>query len=819
MWKRLLVFFCLLLALVNTVFAQNADSAASRLRDTMSIGEVIIKARTKIKISKDTVSYTVDSFYKNPMATTEDVLKRLPGVEVGSDGKITVQGKEITKIYINGKEYTSDDLRTITQNLPAEVLEKIQVADYYDEDAQFSGVKPNTDKKIINLQFKKKYKGGVYGRAAAGYGTKDRYQGGVFANYITDSIRITGIGNANNTGLSDVDRNSGDNARAASRPQNGVNTKQSGHVNFGYERTKAFRLNGSYDVSNSDNSLQQSLFRTTYLQGDSTLLRRQTTNQNSNTRQHRLNLRSSYQLNEKNQMQLDGSAYYRTANTGNASNDMTAYQQEDAINFKRQADNKSNTDAYGFTLSDTYRKRFRKEGRTVSIGASINYGKDKLHGNNDNINQYYTPPATNYNAFVTEENKENTGTNVNLRYTEPLGKRHLLSLAYNNVYANSTSDKLVNQNNNGELVKDTIQSRGYVNRNMENPVGLTYQYSAERITASAGLDARPYSRYSELSGTTKNVVKQKGINYFPNLSARYTTPKNNTYNLNYNGSIRSPELTQLQPIPDYTDSLNIYIGNPSLRPEINHNIAASYNYYDIKSQRMAWVSIRYNRTDQKIINKSDINASRRITTPVNANGNYSVNVNGNYTIPLLSRALKATFSLNGGYSNNITITNGQQLNIGNYNLQPSVRMVYLSDKWYEGDFSYSYRVNGVENPTTATNILQTHNVSSTGTITLPLNFKFTYYINYVLNDGLSAGLDKDFFLVNAMLDKSFDKPRGFSVRLQAYDVFNNYPNVQRVVGDNYFEDRAVNRVGSYYMCSIVYRFRYFPAGKKVEEYN
>ena len=191
--------------LVSLTTAAQQDSVRSALKDTLQMGEVVISTKTSVLVHGDTVSYRVDSFITDPLANTEDVLKRLPGVEVSRDGKISIQGKEVNKIFINGKEYFADDIRSVLQNLPAEVIEKIQVADWRDEDAQFTGNKESTTEKVINLQMKKKYNGGIYGRAGAGYGTRDRYQAGLFANYMNEgAFRLTVSGNVSNNGIADV---------------------------------------------------------------------------------------------------------------------------------------------------------------------------------------------------------------------------------------------------------------------------------------------------------------------------------------------------------------------------------------------------------------------------------------------------------------------------------------------------------------------------------------------------------------------------------------------------------------------------------------
>lgn len=812
MWIRVFLLCIWMWLLSFCCRAQQADTARSILKDTAQLDEIIISAKTSVKINRDTVSYTVDSFYKDPMATTEDVLKRLPGVEVSRDGKISIQGKEVVKIFVNGKEYQAEDLRTITQNLPAEVLEKIQVADWYDEEAQFSGIRKGTEQKSINLQFKKKYQHGIYGRGAGGYGTKDRYQGGVFASYMGKELRLSTIGNVNNTGIADATNDAGaDNARSGNIP--GVQTRKQANLNFSYDGIDKLKLNGLYEISGNKTEMMQSLLRTTYLPGDSLLLRDQSSVQTNNNIQHRFNLRSQYQLSEMLNMNTYVTASLRQGSMDNHADDITYYNTRDVINFRRMSSSDNDVLSPAVRFNNMLQRRFRKKGRTLALNIQANYNYDDNSGLTENRNIYYSTGAANSSNFETEENRNSFDTRVNIKYTEPLSEKSTLSLEYSNLYTSGKNDRQVwKQDDNNGFEYDSAQSRYYENRNMENPVGLLYQYSSSKLTAGAGFDIQPYSRESRTVNQQNTTIQQDGVNYFPNLFTRYALSAKANFNLSYNGSIISPNINQLQPVPDYTDSLNIFIGNPSLRPEINNNITASYNLFDTKTQRVFWANLRGNWTNNKITNDVNINASRKITTPVNIDGAYNINASLSYTQPFFSKKIKATAGIASGVTKNITITNGSLQPVRNYNYQPSLKFLFSSLKWFEGDLNYQYRYSNIEAATAvANNVVQSHTLSANGVFFLPWDVKPGVFINYTANKGLAANFDRDFLLVHLKVDKTFDKPRGLSARVQVFDVFNNYPNVQRTFGDNYYEDRSYNRIGSYLMLSLIYRFSWFPA--------
>lgn len=797
------------------------DTSYSKFYDTLSLGEVIISAKTAVRIHGDTVSYRVDSFITDPLANTEDVLKRLPGVEVSRDGKITIEGKPVNKLFINGKEYFADDLANVIRNLPAEVIEKIQVADWRDEDAQFTGNKDNSTEKVVNLQMKKKYSGGVYGRAGAGYGTKDRYQAGLFANYMDGgALRLTAIGNANNNGVSDVS-NDNEGANNTSWRNPGVRTEQRGNLNFSYEKSKKWQLNGSYRFSNNDNYLERSSFRTTYLPQeetgtDSLLLQEQNSLQNSATQQHSVSLRSRYKFSEKLSLRTVVNGRVSNQESRRSGDDITYADESRDINFLRATGVNSDRQSNSLSVANTLMKSFAKKGRTLLLSLNLGYNDNNAETDNNNINRYFAPPSVNEVRNQSTDKSGNYNSNATINYTEPLNEYNSLSLGYSNTYAKSINDRAVEVADNGTYLRDSVQSRGYENTNINNKLSLNYWYSREKLTAGLGFEAEPYSRKSLQTSGVGNDVEQTGVNYFPRLFTRYNISKSSQLSFNYNGGITPPSINQLQPIPDYTDSLNIFTGNPQLRPEISNNIAVRYNNNNTSKGRNTWAHVQASWVNGKIINQTELTGSRRTTTPVNADGNYSLGASLNRMEPLINKKLKATLSVNGNLANNVSIVNGQLQEISNYTLAPKLRMTWFNDKWYEGSLDYSYRLNRVEGATQSNNTLQSHDFSLDGTLIMPAGFRLSCYVSYMSNIGLAQNFQQEFLLVNAMLSKTFKKPRGLSLRIQAFDVFNNYPTVQRNIADNYYEDVAVNRIGGYFMFSVVYKFTSFPEKKNEE---
>lgn len=822
MGKHLFIILFFLLPVVG--FAQQ-DTLKHKLSDTLYMKEVVIVTKTAVRVHGDTTDYNVDSFNTDPLANTEDVLKRLPGVEVSREGKIMVNGKPVTKLFINGKEYFTDDLSSVIKNLPAEILEKIQVADYQDEDAQFTGSKDNSEEKAINLQMKKKFSGGVYGRGNAGYGTKDRYQAGAFANYMDDGpVQLTAMAGGGNTGTSDIGGDDGGDANNTSFARPGTNVAKDGTVGFSYDKKDKMTINGNYRYYERNSYLLRSSFRTTYLPNDSLLLQEHDNEQNNKNAGHLFYGNSKWTINKKTT--LNTRLSYRTTQQTNVrtANDIT-YQDDaaDVVNFERTSTNNTTSSNNHISLNNSLRRKFNKEGRRLYIGADLKYSNTSSEGEIDNINSYYFPTSSSRVQNVTDGNNNNYSATGNMYYTEPLTEKTKLISRYTFDYQYSDNQNDVSVANNDVYILDTNQSRGFQNTNLNQTIGLTYQYEGEKLTSGLGFDAQPYSRKSIQTSGIGNDIEQTGVNYFPRLYSRYKFSKSASLRLNYNGGITQPTLSQLQPIPNYTDSLNIYIGNPQLRPELKNGIRLRYNSSNVKTGRNFWSSFAASWVNNKIINSTTITNSKRTTTPTNADGNYSLDASVNHTEPIIKKVLTVTGFMRGQMSNNVTITNDILQNIGNYTLYSGIKMNSFSGKWYEGTLSYNYRWNRVQGATLQSqltnnnNIFQTHDVTHDGTFIFPKGIRFSYYLSYMVNRGLAQNFQQEFFLMNMMLNKTFTKPKGLSIRLHGFDVFNNYPTIQRNINDNYYEDVEVNRLGNYFMLSIVYKFTSFPESKNKEE--
>ena len=801
------------LLIVHTLFAQQTDTTnKSKFLDTLRMNEAVVSAKVAISIKGDTVNFRVDSFNRDPQATTEDVLKRLPGLEVDKDGNITANGKKITKIFINGKEVQVDDINTITKNLPAYIIDKIQVADHHTDEEVFSGVKKNAEEKMVNIKLKKEYNKGISGRVAAGYGTKDRYQSGLFANIMTKGgTRTTVIGNVNNTGVRNVTDNE---KKETSYRTPGVMERQQGTINMALGGNEHWKLNGTYTLSSGSTYLLQEKARTTYLQNDSLLLQDDIQKRTTSYTNQYLYINSRADLNKTTKLNTRLSIGHTINDVQNDIDDLTynGQRNSDVIDFMRLSTAKNKSNSINGSMNNKLMKRFAKPGNTLIAEANFRYNNSDAEGLRINNNTYYTPFTESTINNRTENINKGYSYRIGLKYSQPVGKKIITSLSYHNTKNYSTADNSVSLLNGSVYEIDTNQTRLFENDNVENIVAFDIRHKQEKLQFGTGVTAVQYNRVSVEELNSNNNVEQTGVNYAPNAFLNYTPAKGKRIQFNYNGNVQAPQIRQLQPIPNYTDSLNIFIGNPDLKPQIRNTIRLRYNANNTKGRNF-WSSFYVRWEANKIINNTELTNSKRVTTPVNANGNYQMNANFSMTEPLIKKILKINFAAYSNTSNRVVILNNVLSNLKTYYVNPRLRLIYTSEKAIDASLLCSYTWNEVAAVSGNKNTLHKYYINHEASIKLPYNFRWHYNISYSNNKGINNEFEQEFLLVTTSLDKSFEKLKSLFLRVQVFDVFNDYPVVRRNIGDSYFEDVSVNRIGRYMMFSLIYRFNYYPKSK------
>lgn len=798
---------------------------------------------SKIQIKEDTVSYVVDSTMYRKNDNVESMLKNLPGVQVDKDGTVTAQGKQVTKVKVNGKEFFGGDVTTATRELNADMVDKIQIIDDYGDQAAFTGIKDGDATKTMNIQLRKDKNKGYFGNATLGAGTEERYQASLSVNRFNDDQQISLLGNLNNNNASLF--NFGSFGGGAGSMGNmiggmvrsfGIGSGGGGiasalgnlGVSDGIARTQSLGLNfrdnwgskvsvyGSYSFSNRGTNTIREINQQNSFQNQTNTNTR-FSNQYEVNENHRFSFNIEYKIDSFNYVKINPGITYRRTNGdyytinnvfGKTGNKLT----DGYIDEFAQYDQPS------YSGNILFNHRFRKKGRTLSLnlsaGLSSNDGTDDLV----NANTYYI----NGNSFDTlnqqyiTQNNDNRNYGIRASYTEPLSKKRSLEFNYAHNYQFTGNDRetfLVDPASGSKQFTDSLSSI-YENEYTTNRFGVNFRTNEKKYNYSIGLAVQPATIRSR-SVTGKYSYRQDILNYFPVVRFAYNFSRSRSLNINYSGNTTQPSFSQLQPVPDYSNQLYVTIGNPDLRPEFTNSFNLRYNNFDFISGNVFFGNLLFSFTNDKIVTNTIPlgGLGRQETRYLNSNGFYTASGFYNVSKPIRNR--KYVFNLGGTltYNNNVSYLNSEK-NIGrNWLFIQRVATDIRIKKWLETTTGVNFTLNSTQYSLKSASLqnlsAQTWTFSHTTRIFLPRDFIISYDLDKTLNNGYSETVAVNPFIINATLEKQLFKKKNGSIKLQAFDLLNENISINRQVTANSITDTRTNRLGRYFMLSFIIRLNKF----------
>lgn len=799
---------------------------------TMTPGDNLLEGVTvqaaKIQIKEDTISYTIDSTMYRKNDNVEEVLKKLPGVEVDKTGKVTAQGKEVTRVKVNGKDFFGGDVTTATRELNADMVDKIQIVDDYGDQSAFTGVRDGEATKTLNIQLKKDKNKGYFGNVTAGGGTEERYLAGVSLNIFNNDRQVSIIGNINNTNASNFNFGNAGGAMGTTMvafggrgggggfgntgTNDGINVTKSLGVNFRDQWGSKVSAYGSYSFSDRRSTIVQTQTQENFLENGVITNVQNANNYNTNIN-HRFQFNIEYKIDSFNYIKFTPQVNYRQNDKDNFSDfyftNANGVKTNDGITS-------SISDAETPNISGTllFNHRFKKRGRTFSL--NLNAGNSNTSSDEDFVNLntvYAVPPFT--DSLYQNILQDNTSDNLSVRasYIEPLSKKK--SLEFNYAYSeqlsgNDRQNYLVNPYT-GELEFQESLSNIFDNTYITNRFGFNYRMNEKKYNYSIGLAVQPASIETN-SVTGKFSSKQNIVNYFPVVRYSYNFSRSRSFSVNYNGSTNQPSFTQLQPVTDSSNPQFITVGNPELRPEFTNTLNLRYNNFDFISGNVFFGNIFGSFTDDKIVNNVfQKGPGAQETRYLNANGYFTLGAFYAISRPFQNRKYVFTLGGNLAYNNNISYI-ADQKNIGK-NLVIGQRLAfdYRLKQWLESNLSFNFNINNNEyslnkqlNSTT-----KAYTISHNSRIFFPKSFILSYDLEKVINEGFAGNVNTNPFIINATLEKQFSKKKNLSLKFQALDMLNENIGISRTVQNNTVTDTRTNRLGRYFMLSAVVRLNKF----------
>lgn len=808
---------------------------------------VVHGVKTPIKVMEDTVEYNADSYHTQPNAVVEDLLKRLPGVEVGTDGAITANGKTVSKILIDGKEFFSDDPQVASKNLPANMIEKLQVVDRKSDMARLTGVDDGEDETVINLTFKRGMNQGWFGTAETGYGTDDRYMASFNVNRFWNGNQVTLLGNFNNTNQLGFTDSNGNRFRRFGG-NNGITESRALGLNFNVGKEDIIRIGGDVMWSNTD---RKSITRQEreYLFSDySTFakINKYSRDRGNNFRGdfrvlwkpdsfNTLEVRPNFSLNFNKSRSTENTDYFNRYHE-HASHNATG--------------SNSDGDSYEFGGRIIYSHSFKNHrGRSFSLSSNYRYSNviENESSFSDFIRLLEDDPDNEMDIpdKLDQYNDNKTWSNQimgQFTWTEPLGdvsNGNYLTFSYRANYRWNNADKLVynlpDDYDLGIYPPVTIGPGGsyipvepdpkYSNRYRNNYFNQQIRAGYRKVTKNANLEVGlalvpQMSKSIFLDNADKNIDRWVW-NYAPFLRYRYKFSKQSSIQVNYRGQSSQPSMTQLQPVLDISNPTNQIQGNPNLDPSFNHNLMVRYQNFSMESQRSVMLMANIQMTQNAIISATQMyeNGSR-LTRYINVNGVWNGRLMNMFSMPFRNKKWSFSNHIFTNASRTIGYNNNQKNTSLTFMVSENPGITFRPDN-FELELRPRYSLQTTHNTVQVQGNQTVHSYGG--------RFDGSYYtswgltlqtdINYSATSGYAAGYNTRTWLWNATLSQQFLKSKSLTLAVKVFDLLNQRSNIRRTVTANYIDDIEYNSLTRYFMVTLSYRFNSFGKGNRPEGFE
>jgi hypothetical protein len=807
-----------------------------------------------VSIRHDTIEFNAGSFKTKPDAVVEDLLKKLPGVQVDKNGVIKANGEEVKKLLVDGKEFFGKDPKIASKNLPADAVDKVQVFDKKSDQSQFTGFDDGNSQKTINLTIKKDKKHGIFGKVTSGAGMDlpqgdDRYEDKFNINQFRDGRQISVLGMANNTnkqGFSFQDvlgfnggmagpgssggRGTGSNPFNSGIPIQGltdnnqaITSTTAGGLNFNDEWPHHTESSGNYFYNRTDDAINLKDARQ-YLAPDNSYTQDQISSGRRYNENHRFTFIADHRIDSVNSMKFTSSLISQNSHRLSNAIDTSRALVGGALLNEGFSNSAADATGYEENANVLFRHRFEKKGRTLSanfsFGLNGNTGGGKLYSVNryyqgvgmistDSLNQVYKLPGTgnNYGA--------------SLVYTEPMSKRSLLEFNASFYQSHSNSDKKsFDADSAGKFtLPDALLTNDFKNTYTYEREGIQLRNQQRKINFAVGVNcqqaiSRNYFGY--LAGDSS--LRQSFLNVLPNANLQFDFNRYRNLRLFYNTYTNPPGVQQLQPVPDNSDPLNIRLGNPRLRQEYYHSLRLSYLSFDPFRRTSFFATVNYSGIHDRIVNDAELTPTGvQVSMPVNLGGLFRLNGNLSWEFPL--RSLKSNLNLNSSalYDHNAGLVNGVRNNSRNWTVSQGADLNFLSGESLDvtGGVRVDYNDVRYSLQPGQNQVYWTEDYTVDFNWYLRDRFSMASDLDYTHRSGLPAGYNSSPFIWNAGLAEKLFKNKKGTIRLQVFDMLSQNTGFSRSTSQNYIEDISYRVLNRYWLLSFTYNISRF-AGKGVQ---
>lgn len=822
--------------------------------DAIMLGEAVVVAQApEVTAAEDTLVYNSSAYRVPEGSALEELVKKLPGAEVDENGKITINGKEIKKIMIDGKEFFADDPNIAMKNLPVNIIDKVRAYDKQSDLARATGIDDGEEETVLDLSVKPGMNKGWFGNADLAAGTEDRYSGKIMLNRFWGDNQFTVIGSMNNVNDQGYPGGGGGFRWGG---QNGLTAIKMGGFNFSTTSEK-LETGGSVNFNYKDADIISKQASETFVSSDNSSFQNALIAQRNKNTAFTADFRIEWRPDTMTMLLVRPRLSYgdtdntESSNSGtfnaepqNTTDELIAAIQEGNLTDLMAEENIVNTiirnslsksSDFNVGGSVMFNRRLGKAGRNINFRGTYNY--------TNSSSEQFSTSETEYFQMTDEERLEilnryistptlNNNFSARVSYSEPIFKGGFLQFSYNFQYRYSTTDNstytmpndwTIDNGYGGEytgvLDKENSKSAHYTYYNHQAELAL--RWIREKMRLNVGVSFQPQkTELSYKKGDLDTVTVRNVFNFTPTLDFRYKFNKTSQLRINYRGRSSQPSMTDLLPIEDTTDPLNIRRGNPGLKPSFTNSFRAFYNTFNTETQRGMVAHVSFSNTMNSVSSRRVYNETTGgyITTPENINGNWNLfsmlgsNTalrNKKYTINTFTTA--SYNNIVSYISDNTETTNDDRNKTRQLRLGERLRGTYRTDWWevsLNGSLNYTHSRNNYQEQ----NNMDTYDFSygASTNIRLPWNMSIATDLSQNSRRGYSDNsMNRDELIWNAQISQDFLKGNAATVSIQFYDILRNQSNVSRAITAAMRSDTEYNAIYSYCMVHFIYRLNLF----------
>jgi Outer membrane protein beta-barrel family/Carboxypeptidase regulatory-like domain len=829
-----------------TVGASGLTQAKIALTSKAKLLEaVIVKSKNPIRIKGDTTIYTADSFKVSANANVEELLKKLPGIQVDKNGEIKAMGEKVTKVLVDGEEFFGEDPGMAIKNLRADAVKEVQVFDKKSDQAEFTGIDDGKTQKTINLKLKDDRKRGYFGKVDAAGGLlkniDDRYNTNLMYSSFLGKRKITGFllnGNTGQDGLSWQDEQKfggGDNEGMQFDEESGMTWFQGGGGNADEEpyvnTENGFIVNNNAGVQYSNKYNDKTSINFSPRFNEQRYNNIQDVNQQNNgvggvnttsreiTNVNRKNLKLRGVVDSKidsaNSLKVTLTSNFYTSNSRVVD---TAFTRSKAGAFlnKRKSDQTINSDKQAFGADVVFNHKFKKARRTISLNTNVNYLNNDAITDLISENDYAVEP----DLFINQErdrDRQNFKLSSKVTYTEPINKEVSLEMGYQFVLSNSKNN-LTTYNFNPTTSKydlvDAIASNNFDQNITQNIPSTKISYNKKKFKANIGTGVSFFN--FDLQDITNNKnFKRNYTNIFPTANVTYNYKSNHSLRFNYSGSNRQPTINDLQPLQNNANPNFVQIGNPNLNPTFVNRFAFTQNGYNFIKDMWNYQSLTLSFENNSITQNNTFDTSGKVTSQaINTNGNYSINFWGGMGFKAKKIDTRFFLSLNVNNNRFVSFQNSVKNISDNVNYGMNFNAQKSKEKKYDFSVDFMPSLNNQKN--SATNVKSrflTTSARANGTLYIKKVWSISTDYNLYNRPSVQGTPAITNHFLNARVQKTFKKDE-FTAYVTVRDILNQNIGIDRSFNDNNFVETVNQRLRRYFMVGFAWNFKNKATAKK-----